>query len=457
VGVALAICLYRTGIRIGYDSYYYCEFAKTYATEWPHAFGNHWPCGFPLLGGLLGRLGLPAYPALTLVSLAALGVLTTIAARWVPRTLSICAMAATPIIGVQLFGVATELPFAAALLGLAAAIAAWPKPSALWSAAACAVAALGLRYAGVVAFGVLWAALLIEAPRLHAARRLIHGAVAVVSATLAALGLLLWNLAATGHLSGADRLAPEGLGMSSLPGHLADIGWSLPSALMLGGLRDRMASGLAGQGIGWIMAAGCGILCAWAALRPRLPWVRACALVALVYGVGMVVLRSVGSFDALYNARTFLPVIFPLGLVLAAQLRGRSAWVVPGVAAILLLAGLVSAGRGISRQIGGDVQAAVPILQSRLHRGDSVQVNDFALSLSAMVPQRVFRAWPEYWYQNPRERFLVVAAKPVDHAGTPGEIDPVWRALCDQLVARGTHEWLLRSPGLLILEQTTPP
>ena len=319
IGVAFALCLYRTGIRLGFDSYYYCEFAKTYAQAWPAAFGNQWPCGYPLLGGLLGRLGLAAYPALTLVSLVALAVLTRITAGFLHGRLIVCALACAPIVGVQVFGAATELPFAAALLGLAAAVAAWPRPSAFWAAAACAVLALGLRYAGVLAFGALWAALAGDARKLREAGRLLHASAAVVSATLVALGLLAWNLSVTGHLSGADRVSPDRLGWASLPGHLADLGWSLPSALMLGGLRDRFDSGWVGRATGWALAASGASLCLWAILQPRQSWVRACATVALAYGLGMVFLRSIGSFDALYNARTFLPLIFPVGLVVAAR------------------------------------------------------------------------------------------------------------------------------------------
>ena len=456
IGVVFALCLYRTGRRLGFDSYYYCELAKTYAIAWPHAFGNQWPCGYPLLGGLLGRLGLSAYPALTLVSLTALAALTAIAAGLAPSKFLVCALAAMPIIGVQIFGAATELPFAAALLGLAAALAAWPKPPAIWAAAGLAVLALSLRYAGVIAFGVVGIWLVSNIRTLRASGRLVHAILAAASAVLVAAGFLLWNLLVLGHLSGADRGAQEGLGWHALPGHLADLGWSLPSALMLGGLRDRIDAGWLVHGIGWGISFSGAIFCGWALLRPRHRWVRSCALVAFTYGIGMAILRSIGSFDALYNARTFLPMIFPLGLVLAGQLCSRLSWVVPGVAGILLASGIASAGRGLSQQIGGDVKPAISILRGRLHRDDIVQVNDLALSLTAFIPQRTDRVWSEYWRQDRLERFLVVAARPVDRSGTPSPVEPAWLNLCDRLVAQGTHRWLLRAPGLLVLERIGP-
>ena len=100
VAVGLAALLYRQGPLLTFDGYHYCEFAKLYTTGWPQAFGNNWPCGFPLLGGLLGRLGLPAYQALCLVSLLSLAVLVSLGNRFakdLPHgALALSALAATP-------------------------------------------------------------------------------------------------------------------------------------------------------------------------------------------------------------------------------------------------------------------------------------------------------------------------------------------------------------------------
>ena len=312
---------------------------------------------------------------------------------------------------------------------------------------------IALRYAGVIAFGVLGIWMIREFGALRAAGRLLQATLAVVSATLAAASLLLWNLVTLGHFSGADRSAQGGLGWHAWPGHLADLGWSLPAAFMLGGLRERIASGWLVEGAGWAFSVGGAALCAWAFLRPRQPWVRACALVALTYGAGMVLLRSIGSFDALYGARTFLPVIFPMGLALAGQCHGRGRWIPSAAAGIILASGIASAGRGMSQQIGGDVRAAVPVLRARLHPNDVVQLDDRALSLAAFIPQRTDRVWPGPWYGNKGERFLVVAARPTDRSGTPAPFDPAWLGLCDRLVAQGSHRWLLETPRVLVLER----
>jgi hypothetical protein len=460
--VGLAALLYRQGPLLTFDGYHYCEFAKLYTTSWPQAFGNHWPCGYPLLGGLLGRLGLPAYEALCLLSLSALAFLVLLGSRFVRElpngTLALSALAATPVLGVQLFGNLTELPFAAALLGFATALAAWPRRDAWWSAAACALLALSLRYAGVIAYAALWIWLVLYARQLRKGGLLGSAAIAVVCSTLIAAGLLLWNLYATGYLSGAPRDAAENLGLAAWPSHVADLGWTPFSALMLGGLRDRVGgSRFSGQLFGSLSCLTLTALCLWAWAKPRFPWVRALAFVAFFYVAGMTVLRSVGAFDPLYNGRVLLPALFPLGLVACAQFSGRWPRLVAGACALLLAAGLASAARGLSREIAGDVRAVVPLLRDRLRDGDGVQINDQAFSLAAYLPQRTFRTWPESWREDEAQRFVVVAAEAVNRRGTPGPLPAAWRILAGQLVARGTHRWLLDTPSLMVLERTTAP
>ncbi|HUK88731.1 MAG TPA: hypothetical protein VLT85_13780 [Terriglobales bacterium] len=460
MAVGLAALLYRGGPLLTFDGYHYCEFAKQYTAGWPQSFGNHWPCGYPLLGGLLGRLGLPAYVALFLVSLLALAALIWVGSRFTcdlpGGALVLCGFAAAPVIGVQLLGNLTELPFAAALLGLAGSLAVASRRAAWWSAAACALLALSLRYAGVLAYAALWIWLAREARRLHKRGILRSAVMAACGATAIATGLLLWNLRATGHLSGAPREAAENLGLAAWPVHAAQLGWSPVSALMLGGLRDRLGAdgllGLLAGGLSTLAGAG---LCLWAWARPRFPWIPAMAAVALCYGLGMTVLRSSGTFDSLDNGRMFLPALFPLGLVAAAQCAARWPRVVAGAGILALAAGGAAAARGLSREIGGDVHGALTLLRGRLHAGDQVQINDQAFALAAYLPQRTARTWPDAWRDQAAARFLVVAAEPTDRAGTPGVLPPAWRSLAARLVRQGTHRWLLDTPGLLVLERET--
>ena len=457
VGVGVAWALYRKGRILGFDPYYYCEYAKLYALRWPRAFGDDWPCGYPLLGGLLGRLGLPAYPALCLISLLALAVLAGVAARMLaglPGTrLVAVALSVVPVVGVQLFGAFSELPFAAALLLVAAALATGAKPSAFWLAGAFAVLAFTFRYAGVIPIGVLWIWLIVQRRTLRADGALAAAAAACGVATLTALALLGWNYAVTGYLTSPDHGSLGDGGVHFLPRNVADMGWSLPSALMLGGLRS---DGWLGRIVGWglYLPVVLGLLWAW--LRPRHSWVGPVALVALAYLGGMVLLRTISNFDRLFGPRMFLPAIFPLGLAAVGQLIPR--WrrgVAAGCMLILLLAG-VAAVRGMSRELGGDVRPAAALLKGRLRPGDRVQINTLAFSLSAYFAQPVEQAWPEYWEQNPVRRFLVIAARRVGRSGSPEPIDPAWQQLTARLVASGSHRYLLRSAGLLVLERIEP-
>lgn len=459
---ALTLLFYREGPLLSFDGYHYCEFAKLYAIAWPPSFGNHWPCGYPLLGGLLGRLGLPAYPALCLISLLALGALVAMSAHLLQgnptRLLILCALAAAPVVTVQLGGNLTELPFAAALLGVALALSRWQTRAAWWIAGAGALAALGLRYAGVLVFAAVWSWLALHARRLVAARAFTAAVMATSAASLVAAGLLLWNLRATGYLSGASRAADGPLGLSVWPRQVADLGWSPVSAL--GGARLRELAG--GEGTpagvaGWGLSLAAGALLLRAATKPRRPWVPAVAFVALAYGVGMTVLRSAGAFDALHNGRVALPALFPAGLVIAAQ-GAASRLRIPALGAAAALAlGAGFAARGVSREIAGDVRRAVPVLRSRLDGTDSIQINDAAFSLAAYFPQRTFRCRPESWRDTAASRFLVLAGSPADRRGTPEAVPPAWRRFADQLVVRGTHRWLLDSPALLVLETVPNP
>jgi hypothetical protein len=456
VGAAAALLLYRNGPVLGFDAYYYCEFAKRYAAAWPASFGNSWPCGYPLLAGLLGRIGVPAYAALCAISLASLASLAATGAVLLGRsaltTLVLAALATAPEIGVQLFGALSELPFAAALLGLAASLARWRRGRGFRSAAALALLALCLRYAGVLAFAALWAWLLLNARELARGGSLGRAIRAAAAASAAAGLLLLWNLLATGRITSPDHNVGAGADLALLPAHAADLGWSLPAALMLGGIRAR--AGGAGGAIGGLLCLGAVVLCVRALARPRADWERPVAFVALAYGAGLVLLRSVATFDDLDAARVAVPGIFPLGILAAGRLRGRSPRLVAVGAAALLALGCLGAARGVSRQIGGDVRPAAAVLEGRIPEGAGVQVNDHALSLSAYLPCRTIKATPGGWTDDPGAPFLVVAANPADRRGDPGPLDPGWLALARALAESGSYRFLLDTPGLIVLERT---
>lgn len=453
----LALATYRNGPLLTFDAYYYCEFAKQFAETWPDRFGNHWPFGYPLAGALLVRAGLPAFEALVLISsfsLFALGALATEILREHPlRRLVPVALVSAPIVSVQHLGALTELPFAACLLGLGFSLAHWQRRGAIWAAGGCAVAALATRYAGVIAFAALACWLVWSWQQLRHTGRLRTAITAFTVASTVGAGLLLSNFLRSGHLSGASREGAPGL--SALPRELVDFGWSIPSALLSGGLRDRIGMDTAlGLVIGSVCCAVLGVVSAASWLRPRSAYSRPLALIAFGYSTGMAVLHCVGSFDPLYNARTFLPALVPFGLLIAEWLAGQRR-VLIALCLLLGAAGVANAIRGISREIGGDVRAALPHLRPRLHAGDTIAINNEAFAVSAYLRPQTTRVWADTWREDHPSRFTVIAAKPTSRAGG-GVVSTAWRDRAMEAERKGTHRLLLETPELLVLEKTSP-
>ncbi len=461
VGLALSVVTFREGPMLGFDPYHYCEFAKNYTHTWPIAFGNDWPCGLPLLAGLLGRLGVPAYAALCVISVSALGLIVFLNRRLIAPlpagALALIALVATPAISAQIFGALSELPFAACWLGLGVSLAHWPERRALWLAAAFAVAGICMRYVGVLALGVLWLWFLVELRQLRASRMAGSAFAANLTASAAIGLLLLWNILVTGHASGADRNGTGLAGLAHLPLQATQFGWSLPSAGMLGGVRDAFGpTSLLGEIIGGSLALGVFVLCIWSWLKPAQSWSRAMALICVAYSGGMILLRSIGSFDELYNARTAVPLVFPLGALLVGQLAPRFSRLVLCGSIALLALGLVMSLRGLSRQFSGDVRPAVAVLRPLLRPDDVVQINTRGWTLSAYLRQHTQQAWVEYWDDKYATRFLVVVGQPLDRHGSPDHVAPEWRQLAERLVATGQHRWLLHTDSVYVLERIAP-
>lgn len=263
------------------------------------------------------------------------------------------------------------------------------------------------------------------------------------------------NVAKSGHLSGAGR--GSSVGLQALPGQLVDFAWSLPSALFAGGLRDRIGvETVAGQILGGAIAVMLVGICVRAWLRPVSDHSRPLALVALGYSLGMAVLHCVGEFDPLYAARTALPVV-PLLLLLVAELLGaRRAWVLV-VCFAIAAAGLLAAARGLSREIAADVRPAVTALRGRVQRGDKIAINDHAFAVSAYFAAPAPRVFSEYWNPGMEERFIVIAGKPLDRGGNTAPCAPQWLEVCARLVATNRYRYLVREPQLIALERIAAP
>lgn len=458
ISLILTLVASREGRLLTFDGYHYVELAKQFAATWPDRFGNHWPFGWPLSGGILVRLGIPAFHALAGLSVLALTALIAFAAvalRQHPaRAWVLVAIGAAPIVAPQIASCLTELPFATALLGLAVSLARWPDRAGLWGAAAFAVGALVLRYAGLVAIAMMAVTLVSRWRDLRLAGRLGEAMAAVGAATLISILLLSLNVLRSGHASGAHRGNPPGL--ATLPQELGSFGWSAPSALIAGGLRDRIGPhSAAGVTIGAACFAAITTLCVWSWYRPRSKYSRPLAVVALGYSTGMAVLHCIGDFDALYNGRTFLPALAPLAILTAERLTDRRSALGFGCA-LVTFAGSTAAARGISREIGGDVRPVVAILRSRIAEHDTIAINDHAMAIAAYFRQPAERIWAQNWNADSGQRFLVAAGKPTDRNGRGGAVPREWVDLANQLVSTQRYRYLVQAPGLIALERVAP-
>ncbi len=456
LGIALSLVAARGGRLLTFDGYHYCELAKQFTREWPDRFGNHWPFGWPLAGASFARLGLSAYPVMVFlewISLGALLVLVSqILAPHASKVLVLCALAVAPILAIEIGSVLTELPFAAVTLGMLVCLGHWPSSGAIWGAALLAVAALSIRYAGILSLPTLIVWCAIRWRQLGQTEHRWTAALATCAAGVSMALLLALNLIKSGHLSGAAR--GEGRGLSALPGQLLDLAWSAPSALLADGLRNHFEpSSPIGRSVGGLLIAAMFALAGWAWVRPRSAFSRPLALGVTGYLLGMGVLSCIGEFDALHNGRTFLPVLAPL-LILAAECARPVALAVG--CCVLVVAGGVAAWRGISRGIAGDVRPAVGPIKTRVAPADLLAINDDAFSLAAYFEQPTRRTRPEELRLSPPEKFLVVAAHPLDREGNFSPIPNAWRESCERRVSAGTHHYLLRTDQLIVLERLRP-
>jgi hypothetical protein len=451
-----ALTAHRHGIRLSFDSYYYVEFAKEFRLHAPTSFGSAWPYGWPLLGTLASLTGMSPYHGLlvfSLVSLVGMVALTGVILPWErlgggPGTLLLCATATTAPLSSLVTGVLSEIPFSFLLLGFAFCLARWPEPWALVAACVFALAAFTIRYAGGLLLAMLVFWVLVNFRSLRATGRLSLAVFAVAVACATAAGLLWWNYRALGMVSGHPR--GTGTAPKEWLGIAADFGWSLPAAL--GGLGFREALGFSTVlklplGVVFFASLILGGFIAWRQGPSK--EIRALGAVVAGYAAGLVILRCQGEFDALHNARMFVPLLFPC-LVLVSWKMPRSGLV--ATSGVLLLANAALNFRGASLEIGANVDA-VPAIVATAPPGELIAVNDHALTLAALVPNRVVRVWPLNLDSGPQSAFIVIAAPPLDRSGRPGLIPPEWSQARDALLASGRWSERLNSNSLLVLER----
>lgn len=456
----LCLLAQRHGVRLSFDSYYYVEYAKEFRQHLPQSFGTAWPFGWPLLGSVAGVLGLSAYHGLLAWSVASVAGLFLLARPLVPWEqiglvgggLLLSAMgtfAFTTVVA----GVLSETSFAFVLLAFACCLGRWPEPRAIVFSAGLALAAFCLRYAGGLAFVMLFVWGLFQLGQLRATGRLPLALLAGATASAIAAGLLAWNIAATGGLvSNHPIVRPSPthwLGIAS------DFGWSLPSLLGAHGLLQVLGfTSAARLSVGLALAAGM-ITVGWLGWRrARRPEIRALGFLVVGYTIGLIVLRCFNEFDDLYSARMFVPLLMPCFLL--------GGWLVPApkvvVAActgvLVLNVGLCS--RGASQQVSADVRSAVSIVAAA--RSDElIAINDPAVTLSAQVTQAVVRApgMPDPRWS--KVRYVVIAAVPLDREGQSSVFPATGSQLVAALLASGRFQTRLHDSQVIVLEQLPFP
>jgi len=389
--------IWSRGQRIlGHDSFAYLEFAKAFATELPNHFGDWWPYGYPLAGGLLARLGLSAHTALLAISgLSFLSMLClTIYAlpgafrNRADTRLIISAAISAPVCAQLFVGAMSEPLFSALLFGLAISMGAWPKRTAIGLSALLALLAFCVRYSGVFAFGAvgLYALYQWKELQLSGNRRFLLGSLA--TCTLIATALCWTNYLALGRFAGPQPVGEESI--ASWPYHFSQMGWSLIGSLSSGRIVARVENTnevvafaigvMAMAGIGWLLTKS------WRSRNSQ--FTQPVALVAGLYLLSMVTLRATTPFDAISSPRTMLPALFLLTWLLIEQVcaSGMRFVRICAFASLILSVGL--AGRGISPTQRPDLTVTREFLASILKPGDTVAVNARAINLAAYFPNR---------------------------------------------------------------------
>lgn len=452
--LAFACCVIvanRDGLRLSFDGYYYVEYAKQLRHSLPESFGTAWPFGWPMLGALTGLFGLSAYHGLLALAVLAWAWLIKSAMQCWPwsqtgTTAGILIFTALATLAASIsytLGVFSEIPFAAVTFAFACSLARWPERSAIIASCSLALLAFAIRYTGglhLLALG-LW--LIGTTGMLRPAGRVKFAWGAVALSALIAIALITWNRIATGYFSGHPR------GYPGVPDAwwsiAADFGWS-PIALLGGiGTRDLLGFGSMWRiPFGLLIYSGLLIGTSIVAWRTTSSLKRSIAFVVLTYAIGIVILRRVGDFDALYNARMSLPLLLPV-LIIFAGSWARHRLVLLG--AVVLLSGNIALNvRGISPQISADVRGLAERLDP-LAPAEVVVVNDQARTLSAILRAPVVR----FDRRIPdNTRYVIFSG-----AGSPDGNKPLTPSECEQansFAARKTFEVVINQPDLLVLE-----
>ncbi len=388
---------YRGNRLVGFDPHYYLEYAKQFRTEFPASFGTHWPFGFPLLATALMRLGCSAFVSMLAVSWLAWAGLIALLWRPLLSTLGRPAVAwaavlvfgCIPVVFIELGALRSEIAFTLFSTAALVSVAEDDSPRAWIAAAAATVLGFTIRYAGILGLATIGLWFLAGKPWSLAWRPAFKKSIVLGAAALICAGLMAWNISTRGYASGAAR--PPGPGLAGLAEILADLGWGGIVSFSTIGLHRALAPTAFGPVLGWAALAFFGAIAALSWWRPASRYSRPFALGLAVYLAGMAALAATRDFDPLSNARSFIPALPLLFVLVAEHLRLHPGKALSCGLVIVVLPGLAVAARGVSLQVAPDFRPALVTLIPRLKPTDSIGVNLGAVGLSACVNQRVTR------------------------------------------------------------------
>jgi hypothetical protein len=214
--------------------------------------------------------------------------------------------------------------------------------------------------------------------------------------------------------------------------------------------------------LGWTSAAFMLGLCAHAWRRDATRYSKPLALTAVAYILSIVTLRSTTPFEAISTPRTFLPVLFLLGVLAFQTAITRSSRAVLLAACLSLALSLVLAARGWSKELYGDVSYARTGLTLVITRESSVAVNGPAASLEAYFPNHFFPVassddglcpvWGPTARWDPQKRdFTVIVPKRTGRFGREVFFEGNWLELVSSALASGKVSLVESNTDCIIL------
>ena len=457
VVVGLWSALLSTGMRrgeplLGHDAFHYLSLTKQFAQALPGHLGNHYPFGYSVMASVVARLGLDPY-----LACVALAWLSWVAVCWFyfsllddeahqsdpVVSLSLIVVIASAV-GVYLLSTAamSEMLFSLLVIAQIVLLSRVRSNIGVFLAMLLPVLVVGVRYAGVLILPAIgmW---LVRQRACDPKSRYFSSAVAgLVVAVLACAALLWHNKLQTGHWTGGERVAGASA-LGDVVDHAAAMGWSFV-AVFLGNVHavvnqyPMLHIGI-GLGLVLLIIGFCGfILMARSSSRAM----AASASVVIAYLCGMIALRSISAFDSLASSRFAVPMLVPLGFLVAVTMGPRRRGLVLAAFMSIMVGGL-HAGRGVSKATyAEDVALAGSMISTSAGPDAAVLASHQAARVAIYIDQEVaMLASPPACEDVDRFDMILVSSVARDRRGSVRSFDDTWLSFLGcNLVSRDFHE-----------------